>query len=143
MFYCKTQTLNNPLAILVFMRAGVTILLIACLLLSACSSSEKTQDEKNDVSNYENLTGIRVSDWYKSEQYGKDIIDIFNFDDRERKINVTTVCFDKDDKQVPSDDSEVLTIPANHQWTWIPVCPEEAISYTILVFDAEKQALEN
>jgi hypothetical protein len=39
-----------------------------------------------------NLTGIRFSEWYTDDRYGREVIDIFNFDPVVRRVNVTTLC---------------------------------------------------
>ena len=93
-------------------------------------NQEEKQADKPEQ-NLDDITGIRVSEWYKSEEHNKDVIDIFNFDDVERTIKVTTLCYDKDGKEIPSDDKEVLKLPSQHQQTWLPMCPEGTESYTI------------
>jgi hypothetical protein len=108
------------------------ILMIALVpLLNGCSSKVESKKEAND----ENLIGF--SDWYKSEKYGRDIIDVLNFDNRTRKINVTTICFDEKNNSIPSGDSEILTMPANSRWPWVPVCPEGITSYTVNMSTAD------
>ncbi len=119
----------------------IGLVIVCILILSACNSPEEDKITSNvvadevpegeiDESPGDNA-GIRVSDWYRSEKYGRDVIDIINFDDRDRQIKVTTVCYDSEDTIIPSADSEVLTLPAERQWTWIPMCPENTASYTI------------
>jgi len=121
------------------------ILLI--LLLFGCSESDQQNEETNDVSpaasadqliiteqtmeDEEEYSGIRVSEWYRNEEFNRDVIDILNFDDRERIIKGDTICFDTNQEILPSNDSETLTIPPKSQWTWIPVCPEGTTSFTI------------
>ena len=110
-FGCSAKTSNNGEAV-----TGMAV-------------ADQEEEEKAD----DGISGIRISDWYKSEKHGKDIIDIYNFDDRERVINVTTVCFDENNNLLPSDDTYVLTLPAKHQQSWVPMCPEGTASYNILI----------
>jgi len=123
------------------------VLILILMFLTACKGEitgitgsvavNNLGDKKEVATNSDDATGngevsgIRVSDWYKSEKYGKDIIDVFNFDDRESTVNITTICYDKDDEILPSNDSEILKIPAKQQWTWIPICPSGTVSYNI------------
>ena len=85
----------------------------------------------------ENNSDIRLSGWYRSDEHNKDIIDVMNFGDVEETVNITTICYDKDNNTLPSHDSSVLKIPPQMKWTWIPECPTQAASYTIGLKKAE------
>jgi hypothetical protein len=83
------------------------------------SANNKTNSSVNDQ--FGNLTGIRFSQWYMSEKYQRDIIDVMNFDNVERTINITTKCFDTNGNLIPSNDSEVLKIPPKNMWARFPI----------------------
>src|SRR3989338_11029345 len=112
--------------------------LFIIVLTFGCSQKDlpDNQDNNNaqDAKNVNaNITGIRVSEWYKSEKYNRDVIDIRNFDEINRTIRITTICYGNNKTEIPSNDSEIITIPPLNQWTWVPVCPREAVSYTIKI----------
>ncbi|HII17414.1 TPA: hypothetical protein HA361_05870 [Candidatus Woesearchaeota archaeon] len=113
------------------MRWVITAMVLLALSISGCG-----QGSTNDP---DAPTGIRVSDWYPSEKYGRDIIDIINFDPIERTVNVTTICYDKEDNALPGNDTEILLIPPESQWTWVPVCPAGTISFSLSVLDLTKK----
>ena len=98
---------------------------------------EEQQREENEAL-IESLDGVRVSEWYKSEEYGKDVIDIMNFDDFTRIVKVETVCYDENGDKLESNDVEILEIPAESQYTWVPMCPEGTESYTIELSDVQE-----
>jgi len=76
-------------------------------------------------------TGVTVGEWYYNQKYQKNIIDIINFDNIERKVKVTSLCFDGNNKQLPSNDSAILTLPPKSQQKWVPICPNFSVSHTI------------
>ncbi|MBS3142872.1 hypothetical protein J4464_05800 [Candidatus Woesearchaeota archaeon] len=108
------------------MRLWVVVLLI--LAVSCSSNNAQPQQDRA-------IEGIRFSDWYFSEKYQRDIIDIQNFDIEDHVLNVTTICFGPKNSTIARNDSEILTLPKRSQWAWIPVCPEETTSYMLDVFE--------
>lgn len=112
------------------MRGHFYLLLVIILVLQACSQAEENKETEKSQ-DIDDLKGIKLSQWYKSEKYQRDVIDVMNFDTVERTVNVTTVCFGENDERIPTNDSEVLVIPARNKYVWIPVCPENTVSYTI------------
>ncbi len=108
------------------MRLWVVVLLI---LVVSCSQ------QNNKSGQDQAIEGIRFSDWYYSEKYARDIIDIQNFDIKDHVLNVTTICYGPKNTTIARNDSEILTLPKRSQWAWIPVCPEETTSYMLDVFE--------
>ena len=102
------------------------LIFLLIIFLAGCSRSQEVE---------ENLTGIRVSGWYMSEKYQQDIMDLMNFDQVNHTLNVTTLCFDKNDTRLPSNDSEIVHIPARKKITWVPACPKSTRSFKL---DIEK-----
>ncbi len=112
----------------------LSLLLLLLLLFSAGCSIGNYNSQGNNKDNANSMssqTGIKVSEWYLNKRYGGDVIDIINFDDRNRTVRVTTFCFDENNNTMPSNDSEIIKLPAKSQWTWIPLCPKNVDSYTI------------
>ena len=104
------------------------------------SSSKENEDidqADNQLPSEDEPSGIMVSDWYMSEKYGRDIIDILNFDDRARRILVNSVCFDSENSIIPFDDTELLEMPPRSQWAWIPLCPNGTASYNINITELD------
>ena len=99
------------------------ILLIFFILIFIISCNHPNDPDK--------IEGVTVGEWYYSKEYKKNIIDIINFDDMERIIRVTSLCFDKNNKPLQSNDTEVLNLPPKSQQKWVPICPNSSVYHTI------------
>ena len=109
----------------------VLILLSSCTRMPEESGQDKEEHEVVITTEFENYSGVYASQWYFDKEHQKDVIDIINFDNRERIINGTTVCLDGNGDIISTKDTAVLTLPPKSRWTWIPDCPGSAMFQTV------------
>ena len=103
---------------------------LALILLAFTLGCDDADEQDLDIKD------IRFSDWHYSEKYGAEVIEVINYDERPRTINITSLCFDEDDNLISSEDSEILTLkPRDDDLVMpvvlIPVCPNGTRSYNL------------
>lgn len=110
-------------------KLWLSVFLSLAVVLAGCSGGDAAQETQTETQ--EQPTGVQVSEPFYSEEYGTQMVDLYNFDAEDKRLYVETLCFDEEGRELPTDDSEELTLPTESRWGWIPVCPDDTASFSV------------
>ena len=77
-----------------------------------------------------NFTGIKLGPATPNED-GERVHNIYNFDEIEKKVIVTTICYGSDGEIVDDSDTSEMVLGAESVSGWKPGCPYDTKDYRI------------
>ena len=119
-------------------RKGIVVLVVVVLmglmiygLIEGTITGNLVKDEEEKPeSETKEYTGIKVSGPELNEE--KEVIhNIFNFDEIERKVIVTNLCYDISRNLIDDSDTYVMTLAPESVSGWKPDCPPNTDDYRI------------
>ena len=106
-------------------------MIVLTLFLTACLGNKKSVGIPKSAT-HDALTGIKVGPAQLNEKKEK-VHNIFNFDTFERRVNVTTFCYDETGKMINNSDSYAMVLPPQSISGWKPTCPKNTARYSIVI----------
>ena len=92
--------------------------------------------KKEIVEAKEQPAGLKISSPTLNDK-GQVIHNIFNFDETEKTIKVTTVCYNEKRDVINDNDSYIMTLPGGTMQGWRPICPDKTADYQINITEVE------